>query len=442
MNTLMIKNKINVYSLMKNIYDFANIVFYISATHYLNWFRKGTNANRLISVQKHPDYKGIEELEHVCLPKIGKQKNNSIFIKSPHLSYVLDTLTVRDLYQNHPTMLLTKCSHLVVHQEEFVRTISNHTVWKLNWVAIAYNGSGITIYHDSFRGLKQLVIDGVFGQPSDTQIQNGVFKFKNLGIMQTLSYLYNSGGLEKYPRVAISSGNLASRCINFMDNQYMWHVTDEYLDPSDTSSCVDLIQSLRICGIHKNVTPLKLWSTRNVYYNITKTHTNVKQFILHVGEKNPDTDIADILGDVKMHEDKFGDRNICKEKEPFTRVKNAKDDNTSSFTGMDTGTSTDTETNTSDPKTDVQNYEVNGLKNVKQAYDNQTGIVYKIIKMFIDNEFESLSKQELDKCGNENTIKISNYIEWDSNRRKIIEQTSSGKYKLTNQIVQHLNLIE
>jgi hypothetical protein len=194
--------------------------------------------------------------------------------------------------------------------------------------------------------LKQLVIDGVFGQPSDTQIQNGVFKFKNLGIMQTLSYLYNSGGLEKYPRVAISSGNLASRCINFMDNQYMWHVTDEYLDPSDTSSCVDLIQSLRICGIHKNVTPLKLWSTRNVYYNITKTHTNVKQFILHVGEKNPDTDIADILGDVKMHEDKFGDRNICKEKEPFTRVKNAKDDNTSSFTDMDTGTSTDTETET------------------------------------------------------------------------------------------------
>ncbi len=437
MNTLMVKNKINVYDLMQDIYKHSNIAFFISATHYLNWFRKGTNANRMISVKKHPDYKGIEHLEHVCLPKIIKQKDDSIFVKSPYLSYVLDTLTHRELYNNHPTVLLTKCSHLVVHQEEFVRTISNHEAWKLNWVAIAYNGTGITLYHDSFRGLKELSIDGVPGQPSDVQIQNGVFQFKNLGIMQALSYLYNNGGLKKYPRVAISAGNLASRCINFMDNQYMWHITDEYVDPSETALCVDLIQSLRICGIHKNATPLKLWSTQNVYDNITKTHTNVKQFTLNAGEKNPETDYVDILEKVKIHTGKLGDRKICKVRAPYKRVKNTKEDNTDSFTG----TSTDTETSDSNPKTDIQNYEVNGLKNVKQAYDNQTGIVYKIIKMFIDNDFVSLSKQELDKCGNNNTIMISNYTEWDShNKRKIIEQTLSGKYKLTNQIVEYLNL--
>ncbi len=345
MNTLMVKNKINVYDLMQDIYKHSNIAFFISATHYLNWFRKGTNANRMISVKKHPDYKGIEHLEHVCLPKIVKQKDDSIFVKSPYLSYILDTLTNRELYNNHPTVLLTKCSHLVVHQEEFVRTISNHEIWKLNWVAIAYNGTGITLYHDSFRGLKQLVIDEVPGQPSDVQIQNGVFQFKNLGIMQALSYLYNNGGLDKYPRIAISAGNLASRCINFMDNQYMWHITDEYVDPSETALCVDLIQSLRICGIHKNATPLKLWTTQNVYDNITKTHMNVKQFTLHAGEKNPETDYVDILEKVKIHTGKLGDRKICKVRAPYKRVKKEKEDNTSSFTGSDTsGTSTDTET--------------------------------------------------------------------------------------------------
>jgi hypothetical protein len=270
-------------------------------------------------------------------------------------------------------VLLTKCSHLVSHQDEIVRTISNHDVWKSNWVAIAYNGSGIAIYHDSFRGLNQLVIDEVQGKPCDTQIQNGVFQFKNLGIMQALSYLYTHGGIKKYPRIAISAGNLASRCINFMDNQYMWHITDEYVDPSETALCVDLIQSLRICGIHKNATPLKLWTTQDVYDNITKTHMNVKQFTLHAGDLNPETDYVEILEKVKIHKDKLGNKKICKVKAPYKKVANEKHDNTDSFTGTDTDYTDETDND----ETTIKNGQIIWIDETKLKNAHKQWTIYK-----------------------------------------------------------------
>ena len=44
-----------------------------------------------------------------------------------------------------------------------------------------------------------------------------------------------------FSSIVVISGHLASRCINFMDKEYRWHLTDEYLDPSSTMNCVDLI---------------------------------------------------------------------------------------------------------------------------------------------------------------------------------------------------------
>ncbi len=432
MNTVVSKKEMNVYNLMHTINNQSLLSFFISATNYLNWFKSGTCTSRFFKVKHHQDYKGIKHLDFERLPSYKKKKEStSIFQRSQLLLYVLLNLTDRPVYNNHPTILLAKCSHLVVHQNEFIETLSYMVDLNQKWIGIAYNGNGILMYNKSFK--HNVTFDKFVGK----YIGNGTVSFKGMGIMSALSYLKKHWNKE-CSRIVIVAGNLANRCINFMDNEYEWHITDEYLDPSETAQCVDLIQSLRICGIHKPeyTTPLKVWCNLNVQENIVKTYTNVGEFIVKAAENHPNTDFQEMLSGVKIHKEKLGNRKICKASAPYKKVSNEKQDNTISFTGGEDYTE-DNGVN------DVKNYELNGLKNVKKAYESQTGIVYKIIKMFVDNNFEVLSKEKLDKCGNNKTINIADYTEWNShNRRKIIEQTKSGKYIITTQIIEYLNLIE
>jgi hypothetical protein len=330
MNTIIGKKEMNVYNLMHTINNQSSLAFFISATNYTNWFQSGTSTSRFIKVKPHPDYKGVLDLEIERLPNYTKKKESSIFKHSQSLLHVLLNLTDRPVYDNHPTILLAKCSHLVVHQNEFIRVLSEMVDLNRRWVGIAYNGNGILMYN------KFLTHDITFGKFVGVYNGNGTVSFKGMGIMSALSYL-KKYWKDKCSRIVIVAGNLANRCINFMDNEYEWHITDEYLDPSETAHCTDLIQSLRICGIHKPkyTTPLKIWCTLNVYENIVNTYTNVGDFIVKAAEKNPNTEFQDMLSNVKIHKDKLGTRKICKVSAPYKKVSTMKQDNTNSFTGED-----------------------------------------------------------------------------------------------------------
>jgi hypothetical protein len=242
-------------------------------------------------------------------------------------------LTDRPVYNNHPTILLAKCSHLVIHQNEFIQTLSQMVDLNQKWIGIAYNGNGILMYNRSFK--HNIIFDKFVGK----YMGYGTVSFKGMGIMSALSYV-KKYWKEQCSRIVIVAGNLANRCINFMDSEYEWHITDEYLDPSETAQCVDLIQSLRICGIHKSeyTTPLKVWCNLNIQENIVKTYTNVGEFIVKAAENHPNTDFQEMLSGVKIHKEKLGNRKICKASAPYKKVSNVKQDNTNSFTGGDTKT--------------------------------------------------------------------------------------------------------
>lgn len=65
-------------------------------------------------------------------------------------------------------------------------------------------------------------------------------------------------------------------------------------------NCVDLIQSLRICGIHHNVTTLKVWCNEEVMNNIILTHYNLGGFIHQLADiyKDKNVDFKTILSSV------------------------------------------------------------------------------------------------------------------------------------------------
>jgi hypothetical protein len=422
------KADMNVKESMKDLVEQSKCTYLISATNYNNYFNPGIYVNHIIKVPKHPNYRGIHDIifEDLEMPNV---KDSSILKKSPRLVDVINNLSTRILYPNHPTILLAKCSNLVSHQDEIITFISNSEYAEI-WDGISFNGNGITLYSHKFIEQATLTIDNI----TSTCVKPGIFKFKNIGIMKALSFLktFNS------ERIIITSGMLAGRCINFMDDVYDWHITDEYIDPSNTATIDNVIQSLRICGIHQNQTPLTVWCSKQIRLNICKTHFNLTHYILNM--KDDDADVFEVLKKTVIHKEKLGDKKICKMAKPYKVTTKSKLDNMSEHSNIIIDDVNDID---EIGDNDVKNYELNGLKNVKKSYKNQTGIVYKIIKMFIDNNFKALSKEELDKCGNENTITISNYIEWNSHGfYKIVEQTKSGKYIITTQIIEYLNLIE
>lgn len=426
------KSEKNVSKYMKQLVEKSKCTYLVSATNYNNYFNAGIYVNHIIRVPVHIHYKGINALQFNTLD-IATNNAPSIFDKSNQLLNVIDTLTHRELYPSHPTILLAKCSRLVSHQDEIVRFISN-SKYSSTWSALSYNSEGVTIFSSNLIGQQEIVIDTVVGQPDDSYTQQGVFRFKGLGIMQALSFMKQL----KNTRIIISSGMLAGRCINFMDDEYDWHITDEYIDPAITATIDSIIQSLRICGIQKNETPLTVWCTESVKKDILATYNHLTQYIYNLKDK--ESDVYEVLKKTVIHKSKVGAKKVCKQPKPYKVTGVAKNDNTSDYTS-ETNSSLSDEEPSGGEHDDVQ-LEKNGLIRVKKAYTNQTGIIYKIIKMYIDNDYKSMAKQELDTCGDKNTIYIKHYMKWNNHgQTNLLEKTKNDSYILRTQIIDYLNLL-
>jgi hypothetical protein len=436
MNTIKTKKDYNVNHCMKLIYEQSKIVFLISATNYAILFEHSISTSHIFYINKHKNYKGINDIEFNILQDSDKNLHGTLFEKSPNLPYVVTNLTHRAVYDNHPIVLLIKFTHLVSDQDEFIRTIFTYDDWKHEWAAISYNGTGINMYHHTFNG------DINIKNTKGVDLGNCIYSFKNIDIQDTLTYLRENGGQSRFPRIVIISGHLASRCINFMDTTYNWHITDEYIDPSKTMNCTDLIQSLRICGIHNMSTPLNVWTTESVIKNIVYTNINIGEFIHQYvnsvqKKENEDVCCKKMLTRVKIHKDKLGDKPVSKVRAPYTTVSNEKHDNMDEILGVEKNTSD------SEPDSDIIK---EGLKKVKIAYETKNGLVHKIIKAFVNNDFEGMTQTKLEShC----CVKISNikhYMEWASHGRyKIIyKKNVNGQdiYNLDSEIVKHLNLIK
>ncbi len=440
MNTVITAKEVDVFKLMKECYDMSHTAIFVSATHFATWFTEGSITSNYIAVLIHPNYKGIESLIHVPLPARNRRQNADIFIQSPDLSYFLDAIVNQPPFDiDHPIHGLTKVSHLTSHHNQILNAIRDSDVWGPELAAVIFNGEGITMYHHSFRGLENLVLDRHNRDDIDNvgvRVSDGVFKFEDANLKKAWTYMRTHGGIDRFPRVVTIAGLLANRCQNFTDMDYQEHLTHQMIDLADSATAVDAEQSLRILGIHKNPTELKLYATQQTYNDIVKTHTNVNEFLVEAAANNPDQEFLDMSSRIKMHRDKMPNRPICKKRTPIRRVTNERDDNTANFITVEEPEPVDVGAG---PMGDI---ETTGLRRVKAIYDRRDGIVYHIIQRFIANEFRALPRPDLDTCGPRGSITIHNYTQWELTHRRfrILEEVMPGQYNLTLQVRQYLQL--
>jgi hypothetical protein len=335
MNTVVTAKEVDVFKLMKECYDMSHTAIFVSATHFATWFTEGSMTSNYIAILNHPNYKGIESLIHIALPARNRRQNADIFVQSPDLSYFLDAIVNQPPFDiDHPIHGLAKVSHLTSHHNQILNAIRDSDVWGPELAAVIFNGEGITMYHHSFRGLENLVLDRHNRDDIanvGVRVSDGVFKFEDANLKKAWTYMRTHGGTDRFPRVVTIAGLLANRCQNFTDMDYQEHLTHQMIDLAGSATAVDAEQSLRILGIHQNPTELKLYATQQTYDDIVKTHTNVNEFLVEAAANNPNQEFVTMSSQVQMHRDKKPARAICKKPTPFRFVTNERDDNTASF---------------------------------------------------------------------------------------------------------------
>jgi len=122
-----------------------------------------------------------------------------------------------------------------------------------NIVTIVYNGNGIKMY---YRDMVKIKINNKNIIPKE---------YADIDITSALQYLKDNGGVEKFPRIIIISGDYASRCTSFVTEDYVWHLTDMYYNPAASTPISEQIQNVgRLTGRNKGKSHLHLHCTNKV----------------------------------------------------------------------------------------------------------------------------------------------------------------------------------
>lgn len=240
---------------------------YVSATVQDLLIQKwNVRVNHVISLRPKSIYKGVETLTFITNREMDTVDD---------LFYSLCDIAVDShSHPTHPKIVLINATHLrkeidsmctQLQSGEFV--LDDNIRARLpnemaNRCIICYTGDGITVTHPSLR-----------------DIPNGIPKMTS--IRTTFEWLYQNGGKDRFPNIIVVAGGMADRGINFADHKTSgWHITSQVLiKPS--SSCANLLQSLRILGVHNDDIPLKVYTTPDVKNRILKgfrlTETIVNQ---------------------------------------------------------------------------------------------------------------------------------------------------------------------
>jgi hypothetical protein len=97
-----------------------------------------------------------------------------------------------------------------------------------------------------------------------------VLHFKKAGIKHALQYFKNRARPSTH--ILIIAGLMVGRGLNIVSSDYQWHVSHQILRVSDTADVADLIQKLRLLGVFRDSTPLKLFLTKKESENLKRGH--------------------------------------------------------------------------------------------------------------------------------------------------------------------------
>lgn len=179
-----------------------------------------------------------------------------------------------------------------------------------NPVVIKYTGKGIFVHSNRF---------------AENEMP------KTSSIRETLNWLANNGGHERFPNIIIIASGMADRGINFADYKSGYHLTHQILLKPASSNCANVIQGCRILGIHNDSIPLKLYTTKETKDKIVKGYDLSEDILGQLEEsKMPEQFVNEVCKkEVVIYEDNIPERFLAKKnvKKVFKVKKSKTQDN-------------------------------------------------------------------------------------------------------------------
>jgi hypothetical protein len=295
---------------LQTIQQIAYKTYEVTATSFKCLFSDTSPSADHIHVLPPPsNYKGVRSVNYLSIPEIelfySCRLHEPIFEKGTY-----------GLTESHPIIILHKTSMLHVdHMEtfEYVRT--------KGFTAILFNSDGVWLADKSL----PTVPFEIYGRIST--IRNGVHVFSKLVVQHALQFLKNNGGAERFPRIIIVSGMLASRGTNFTSTDFGWHLTHEYYLPAKQADTAKLTQSMRIYGVYADTVPLKCYTTQAVIADIYKSALLEEDTLQRLQESHVDKDAKTMLSnEFTFYAKKIPKRRLIDTAYPSLRTTSSKED--------------------------------------------------------------------------------------------------------------------
>lgn len=458
---------------LQTLKDHSNLVWDVTATPLTNLVKDDIEQGYVGILSTPPAYKGLPMVNFKNLVE-----ECSYYTKITHDPFEMDLNLTKylddfskttpyscDIYnEKHPVYSLVRSGNTIEPQLDVAYYIAQRYGNKIT--VITYNGSsaGITL---SGNGLPKHPIK--IGNSHSTYSE-GVHKLPGCHIGKVITWLYNNGGVKKFPRIITLAGKMADRGISFGANNFSecknnkklwWHLTELYLivPPSTTQS--NLLQVAgRLCGVYNDNVPLTLYT--NVGKDIVNSYWVQEELIERARSQYKKKYLmGDALTDIKIQRDKCVKGRRFVSKGISYQPQKVKDD--SKYGGWNweqegkTYFGTNAQFGNGQRKVEVRpmvvkeevkdtsKYDMEikeGLDYIKRAYHNpKITYIRKIVDKYQQKGFIPLTRQELASVIGYK-FRLSNYDRWDveHNRYKLITKNKDKKYELSEEIKKYLSL--
>jgi hypothetical protein len=271
-------------------------------------------SDNIIKIPKSSEYKGIEnwtfktippkksltEEDYVDLamfePSISSLSVDKNFINIVHELSSVEPLKRTNKFGNqdlHPVNILAKFEIRNEYQRYLLECFKkdcvscdeqHQEIIDAGWVVCTFNQKGIMLYHNSLEKGKISILnkDGA----KVYYPENGVYTFPTAEIGQVWQWLYENGGVERFPRILTVAYKSAEEGITFSstwtgeeDTDANWHLTHIFARLGESSPCAYIEQTMgRLSGNHgDDIKPV-------VYCTLKDKEKLLKSYALHVYE--------------------------------------------------------------------------------------------------------------------------------------------------------------
>jgi len=230
-------------------------------------------------------YKGIG---YVTLEILSENANTSSETREKVLNRNLD---------NHPNILLDKSTTRNAKQGEIFKTVREEN----KFTVIIENSEGTKLYSRN-------ITESIFINGEECKYIDGIIHFTKQIIPEILQWLYDNGGIEKFPNIVIISGHFSGRARSYVSSNGIWHLTDQYYPecPRDMSSA---LQGQRMLHDRPDNIPLILHTTLQIFEDLQKSD-KLQQDILYKMTVDIENTTSEHMKCIEVYKEKVPKKNL------------------------------------------------------------------------------------------------------------------------------------